>query len=99
MSSRLRTISLVYVLILSVLFCHSGTACAESSGVTVSIQNKSDFFRLVADCALDSWSKGVTVELETDLDFGGEDSGSSDLHTDEEVEAGKARLLIFSVFE
>lgn len=50
-----------------------GTASAENAGTTVTIRNRADFLQLAADCALDSWSRGLTVELEADLDFGGED--------------------------
>ena len=37
------------------------------------ITDREDFRRFAENCALDSWSVGKTVSLETDLDFGGED--------------------------
>ena len=73
MSMRAKLFSLISVLFLLILFYRAGAAFAENTETTVHIRSKSDFLQLAADCALDSWSKGVTVELETDLDFGGED--------------------------
>lgn len=37
------------------------------------IRDRSDFHQLAEQCTLDSWSKGLVVSLEEDLDFGGED--------------------------
>ena len=73
MRSKLFSLFLISVLLVSGFPFRIGTASAENAGTTVSIRNRADFLQLAADCALDSWSEGVTVELEADLDFSGED--------------------------
>ena len=73
MRMRSTLFSLISVLFLLLLSGQAGSAYAETAGSVVTVRSKADFIRLASDCALDSWSKGITVELEADLDFSGED--------------------------
>lgn len=51
----------------------SAASVQEEKQADILISNRDDFRAFAENCALDSWSKGKTVSLETDLDFGGED--------------------------
>lgn len=50
-----------------------GTAVSAEDAAVFHVWDEKDFQRLAGYCALDSWSEGLTVRLEADLDFGGED--------------------------
>ena len=73
MNIRKRVFSLIIAVFLLCATCWPGSAFAESETSAVHISSREDFARLAEQCSLDTWSKGITVELETDLDFGGED--------------------------
>ena len=68
-----KTFSLIIAVLLLCATCWAGSAFAENETSVVHIRSREDFVRLAEQCSLDTWSKGITVELETDLDFGGED--------------------------
>lgn len=46
---------------------------AEGADDTIHIGSVSDLKQLAANCALDSWSEGKTVSLDTNIDLSGED--------------------------
>ena len=48
-------------------------AALEENKADIWIESREDFRRFAENCSLDSWSVGKTVNLETDLNFGGED--------------------------
>ncbi len=50
-----------------------GASVSAEKETEIRIENKEDFKHLAEQCALDSWSANITVSLETDLDFSGED--------------------------
>ena len=62
MRMRSTLFSLISVLFLLLLSGQAGSAYAETAGSVVTVRSKADFIRLASDCALDSWSKGITVE-------------------------------------
>ena len=55
-------------LLLALLLCLSLVPAAAAAG-TVTIRTLDEFLRFADACANDSYSVGLTVELETDLDL------------------------------
>ena len=68
-----RVFALLMVLLLLAGAMLPAAAFAEESDRIVHIRSGEDLARLAADCALDTWSTGVSVILDNDLDFSGED--------------------------
>lgn len=74
---------MISVLIAAFLLCSNflpGTSVsaaahaeAEDKDPDIRIGSREEFRRFAENCALDSWSEGIVVSLEIDLDFGGED--------------------------
>lgn len=70
--------SIILLIIFSVicgLLLPVAPALAENTAMSqvFHIWDEKDFLRLAEYCSLDSWSEGLVVQLEADLDFGGED--------------------------
>lgn len=51
----------------------SSSSAAQAEAHEFRVGSREDLVRLAEACALDSWSRGLTVTLEADLDFGGTD--------------------------
>ena len=65
-------IALVIALVLSL----SPAAYAQSGGAdenTLHIKTKAQLIKLAENCSLDTYSEGLTVELDADIDFGDDD--------------------------
>ena len=69
----LLSVFLLYGVALPGMSALAAPAASEEKEADLRITCREDFRRFAENCALDSWSKGVVVSLETDLDFGGED--------------------------
>jgi hypothetical protein len=68
--------NLSVLLVLLLLFSSFAPSYAfADEGKTIRITGEDDLRQLVAACALDSYSKGLTVSLDTDLDLSGSDVG------------------------
>ena len=70
---RVGALLALFCLLFSLVLPAAEARAAEETEPDVRIQSRADFKRFAADCAMDTWSEGLTVSLETDLDFGGED--------------------------
>ena len=70
---RGRALLALFCLLFSLLLPVPVARAEEEPEPDVRIQSRADFRRFAADCALDTWSEGLTVSLEADLDFGRED--------------------------
>ena len=77
MTARKKTVFLIAVLLISGIILQKSpayaAAAAEEKKPDILIGSREEFRTFAENCALDSWSVGKTVSLETDLDFGGED--------------------------
>lgn len=70
---RVGALLALFCLLFSLVLPAAEARAAEEKEPDVRIQSRADFKRFAADCAMDTWSEGLTVSLEADLDFGGED--------------------------
>lgn len=57
--------------LLSLVLCLSLLPPAWAAGDTISISSITDFLDFAQSCQSDAYSKGLTVELQTDLDLSG----------------------------
>ncbi|MBR4394039.1 MAG: hypothetical protein IKT07_08425 [Oscillospiraceae bacterium] len=66
---------LSFLLILLLFLSFSAPFAAAETGKTIHIGSEDDLRQLVAACALDSYSIGIEVSLDVDLDLSGSDVG------------------------
>lgn len=67
-----KLLSLLLVLLLALSLCAPGAAAAKNDSV-IYIRTAEDLMALSRQCSLDSWSRGKTVRLMSDIDLSGRD--------------------------